>query len=262
MKMTGNTVLVTGGGSGIGRALAEEFAKRGNEVVISGRRQEALDEVVAATPGVTAKVLDIADAADVKRFAAELVREFPKLNVVIQNAGMMKNEDLLEDGPEVAEDTITTNLLGPIRLTAALMPQLKAQESAALLTVTSGIAFVPMAPNPSYGATKAGIHSWTQSLRFQAEGTGLEVIELVPPYTQTGLTGEHQAKDPNAMPLDEYIAETMELLEKGAERENEGEILVERVKMQRYAERNDKLAEVMRQRSGPRMQAMREARKA
>ncbi len=261
MKMTGNTVLITGGGSGIGRALAEEFAKRGNEVVIAGRRQEALDEVTAANPGMRSMVLDIGDAESIKSFAAQVGKESPRLNVVIQNAGVMKSEDLLEDGPEVAEETITTNLLGPLRLTAALMPLLKSQESAALLTVTSGIAFVPLAANPSYGATKAGIHSWTQSLRFQAEGTGLEVIELVPPYTQTGLTGAHQAKDPNAMPLDEYIAETMRLLEQGAERENDGEILVERVKLQRYAERNGTLAEVMRQRSAPRMQAMRDARR-
>ena len=261
MRMTGNTVLITGGGSGIGRALAEAFAKRGNEVVIAGRRQETLDEVTAANPGIRSMVLDLGDAEAIKSFAARVGSEFPRLNVVIQNAGVMKGEDLLEDGPEVAEATITTNLLGPLRLTAALMPLLKEQESAALLTVTSGIAFVPLAANPSYGATKAGLHSWTQSLRFQAEGTGLEVIELVPPYTQTELTGAHQATDPHAMPLEEYITETMELLERGAERENEGEILVDRVKLQRYAERNGTLAEVLRQRSGPRVQAMREARR-
>lgn len=261
MKLTGNTVLVTGGGSGIGRALAEEFAKRGNEVVISGRRQSALDEVVAANPAIKAKVLDIADGADVKRFATELVREFPKLNVVIQNAGVMKNEDLLEDGPEVAEETIATNLLGPIRLTAALMSQLKAQETAAVLTVTSGIAFVPLAVTPAYGATKAGLHSWTQSLRFQAEGTTLEVLELPPPYTQTELMGEHQAKDPNAMPLDAYIRETMELLEQEAEKQSGGEILVERVRPLRTAERDGKHEQLMRARSEPRVTAMREARK-
>lgn len=261
MKMTGNTILITGGGSGIGRALAEAFSKRGNEVVIAGRRQELLNEVTAANPGMRSLVLDIGSADGIKVFAEQVRREFPKLNVVIQNAGLMKSEDLLEDGPEVAEETIITNLLGPLRLTAALMPLLKEQESAALLTVTSGIAFVPLAANPSYGATKAGLHSWTQSLRFQAEGTGLEVIELVPPYTQTELTGAHQSTDPNAMPLDEYIEETMRLLEEGAERKNEGEILVERVKLQRYAERNGTQAEVMRQRSGPRLQAMRDARK-
>ena len=260
MKMTGNTVLVTGGGSGIGRALAEEFAKRGNQVIIAGRRQAVLDEVVAANPAIRSMTLDIADAADVKRFAEEMRRDFPALNVVIQNAGVMKNEDLLEDGPAVAEETIAINLLGPIRLTAALMPQLKAQESAALVTVTSGIAFVPFAVTPAYGATKAGLHSWTQSLRFQAEGTGLEVIELAPPYTQTTLQGEHQAKDPNALSLDAYIEETMRLLEQEAERENNGEILVERVKPLRYAERNGNQAELLRARSGPRLQAVREAR--
>lgn len=261
MKMTGNSILITGGGSGIGRALAGEFSKRGNEVLIAGRRQEALDEVTAANPGVRSLVLDIGDAASIKEFAAQVRRDFPKLNVVIQNAGVMKGEDLLQDGPEVAEETVITNLLGPLRLTAALMPLLKEQESAALLTVTSGIAYVPLAANPSYGATKAGLHSWTQSLRFQAEGSGLEVIELVPPYTQTGLTGTHQATDPNAMPLEEYITETMRLLEEGAEKQNEGEILVERVKLQRYAERNGTQAEVMRQRSTPRLQALRAARK-
>ena len=233
MHMTGNTILITGGGSGIGRALAEAFHARGNQVVIAGRRQAVLDEVAAANPGMRTAALDIGDAGSIRQVAGQLAREFPALNAVIHNAGIMRAERLRDASLADAEATVATNLLGPIRLTAALLPGLLAQPRAAILTVTSGLAFVPLALNPTYCATKAAIHSYTQSLRTQLKDTAVQVIELAPPYVQTGLTGDRQASDPAAMPLPDYIAETMALLEAHPDA---NEILVERVKRQRFAE--------------------------
>jgi uncharacterized oxidoreductase len=231
--MTGNTMLITGGGSGIGQALAKAFHDLGNQVVITGRRREALDETTAANPGMRAMTLDIEDAEAIRAFSAQLVKDLPALNVVIHNAGIMREEDVKTGQVDDAEAHVFTNLLGPIRLTAALLPHLLAQPEAAILTVSSGLAFVPLALNPTYCATKAAIHSYTQSLRYQLQDTKVQVIELAPPYVQTYLQGERQAKDPNAMPLKDYIAETIELLTTQPEAQ---EILVERVKPLRTAE--------------------------
>jgi uncharacterized oxidoreductase len=237
MKTTGNTILITGGGSGIGRGLAEAFHKLGNKVIIAGRRQQVLDETVAANPGMASAVLNIEDAAGIRSFAAKLIAGFPTLNAVIHNAGIMRPEDLLTQSAEVpdSEATITTNLLGPIRLTAALLPHFEKQPHAAILTVSSGLAFIPMAMTPTYCATKAAIHSWSQSLRYQLKSTSVEVLELVPPYVQTELMGSAQASDPRAMPLADYLAETLELLKT---QPDATEILVERVKPLRFAEQN------------------------
>lgn len=242
MNITGNTVLVTGGGSGIGRALAERLHARGNEVIVAGRRRAALDEVAAANPGMAAIELDVADPASIARAAERLAADHPALNVVIHNAGIMRAEDLTADGydPADAEATIATNLLGPIRLTAALLPQLKRQERATIMTVSSGLAFVPLAYTPSYSATKAALHGWTQAVRHQFAGTNVEVIELAPPAVATELM-PGQSVDPNAMPLDPYVAEVMALLEAHPDAP---EILVERVKMLRYAEREGRHDEV------------------
>jgi len=154
---------------------------------------------------------------------------------VIHNAGVMRPEDLKKGATADAEAIIRTNLLGPIRLTAALLPQLLNQPRAAIITVSSGLAFVPMAITPTYCATKAAIHSYTQSLRRQLAGTAIQVIELIPPYVQTELMGAGQAADPRAMPLADFIAESMSLLKKLPEAE---EICVERVKPLRFAERD------------------------
>ena len=157
MNVRDNTILITGGASGIGRGLAEAFHGLGNQVIIAGRRQDALDEVTAANPGMESMRLDIADPADVAAFAAQATARFPSLNVLINNAGIMQPEDIVTapNYLDVAERTIGTNLLGPIRLTAALLPHLRAQPRAAVLTVSSGLAFVPMAATPTYSATKA-----------------------------------------------------------------------------------------------------------
>ncbi|MFC7051906.1 SDR family oxidoreductase [Hansschlegelia quercus] len=241
MDLKGNTILITGGGSGIGRALAEAFLAAGSEVIISGRRQSALDEVTAANPGMKSVVFDIADANGVPGFAERLVADYPSLNAVLNNAGIMVDEDVKAgDYLQTAEDTIATNLLGPIRLTAALLPHLLKQPRSAVLTVSSGLAFVPMVATPTYSATKAAIHSYSVALRRQLQGTPVEVIEIAPPYVRTTLQGERQAADPNAMPLEDFIAETMSLLgEPGAT-----EIIVKRCEPLRFAERRGEMDKV------------------
>lgn len=232
MKMTGNTILITGGGSGIGRGLAEAFHSLGNAVVIAGRRKAMLEATTKANPGMEWMTLDIEDAASIQAFAKQAAAEYPKLNVLINNAGIMKIEDLRRpsSGAGVAEQTIAINLLGPIRLTAALLPQLQKQQHSTIMTVSSGLAFVPLAPTPTYCATKAAIHSYTQSLGYQLKDTTTEVLELIPPYVATDLLGG--ADDPRAMPLDKFIAEVMEILKTQPEAT---EVCVENVKRLRFA---------------------------
>ena len=213
MQISGNTILVTGGNSGLGRRFAEEFAKRGNKVIITGRKQATIDEVTAGTPGITGYVLDVQDPQAIRDFAAKVTADHPDLNVVINNAGIMVAEDLKDQDLVVAEDIVITNLLGPIRLISALMAHLLGKEAATIMTVSSGLAFVPLAKTPTYNATKAAIHSYTLSLREQLRDTPVEVIEIVPPGVQTGLM-PGQADDPNMMPLEEYIAETMAIFER------------------------------------------------
>ena len=238
-----NTILITGGGSGIGRGLAEEFQKRGNTVIIAGRQQDRLEAVCAANPGMHFCPLDIRDADAIVRFAKDIVARFPALDMLINNAGMMAAEDLLADNVDVAiaEQTIVTNLLGPIRLTSALLPHLRSRPRATITNVTSGLAFVPTAFAPTYGATKAAIHSYTLSLRRQLRDTNITVTELIPPYVQTTLLGEQQAVDPRAMPLDAFIEETMQ----NYDREPTAlENRVELVNQQRFAERDGHFDEV------------------
>jgi uncharacterized oxidoreductase len=212
MNLTGNTILVTGGGSGIGRGLAEALQKLGNQVVIAGRRKHALDETTAANPGMKSLTLDIESPAAIRAFAAQLTADFPALNILINNAGIMRAEKLLAQQPDLAdaEAIVTTNLLGPIRLTAALLPHLEKQPHSTIVNVSSGLAFLPLALTPTYCATKAALHSYTQSLRYQLRATKVEVLELVPPYVATNLMSG--ADDPRAMPLDAYIAEVMQIL--------------------------------------------------
>jgi uncharacterized oxidoreductase len=233
MKINGNTILITGGGSGIGRGLAEAFHAKGNQVVIAGRRKNLLDETVAANPGMKAAVLDIENSETIRTFAEKLKKDFPTLNVVIHNAGIMKPESLKDGAVADAEAMVTTNLLGPIRLNAALLPFLLKQPNPVIMTVSSGLAFVPLAMTPTYCATKAAIHSYTQSMRYQLNGTTAQVLELIPPYVQTELMGPRMASDPNAMPLKDFISETMGILENSP---NRTEICVERVKPLRFAE--------------------------
>jgi uncharacterized oxidoreductase len=240
MNITGNTILITGGNSGIGRALAEALLAKGNDVIVTGRDATKIAAVKAANPAIHTRELDVDDAAAIAAFSAQIVEQFPELNVLVNNAGIMRPEDVKDNDTAIAEATITTNLLAPIRLTAALLPHLLSKLSGAVLTVSSGLAYLPRGPFPTYCATKAAIHSYSQTLRVQLRGTGLQVIELVPPYVQTELTGKQQASDPNAMPLDDYISETLTLLE---QQPNAEEIIVQRASFQRFAERENRYAE-------------------
>ena len=233
MQVTGNTILITGGGRGIGRGLAEAFHAEGNQVIIAGRGEKALEGTASANPGMKAVVVDITEGDAIVRFAKQVERDYPALNVVILNAGIMRTELVQSGRLADAEAIVATNLLGPIRLTAALLPMLLSKPRAEIMTVSSGLAFVPLAVTPTYCATKAAIHSYTQSLRYQLQHTSVDVLELIPPYVQTELLGPGQLTDPNALPLKDFISETMNILKHSAE---VTEICVERVEPLRRAE--------------------------
>lgn len=235
MKITGNTILITGGGSGIGRGLAEAFHALGNKVILAGRREHLLRETIGANPGMEYLVFDQDDPIAVQKLATEMQERFPALNVLINNAGIQRVENLTSDEIADFEATINTNLLGPVRLTAAFIQHLVSQPQGAILNVTSALAMMPAAMMPSYCASKAAMHSYTQSLRYQLRNTPVQVIEVIPPWVQTELQGK-RGRNPKAMPLKEYISETMTIL-KGSP--DATEILVERARPMRYAERTD-----------------------
>ena len=244
MKMSRNTILVTGGTSGIGRALAEAFHDRDNHVVIAGRRQDKLDEVVAARPGMQAVQLDQDDPASLSHLAETVRTRFPMLNVLVANAGISRAEDMAADGWTTvdAEAVVNTNILGPLRVTAAVLPVMKHRTDATMVVTTSNLAFIPRADFPSYCASKAFLHSWLQSVRHQLRKVPVEVLELSPPYVATELTGPGQVLDPRAVPLEAYVAEVMRLLETG--NHPSGEVLVERDYFRRTAERDGRYDEV------------------
>lgn len=234
MKQTGNTILVTGGGSGIGQALAQRLHDAGNTVIVAGRRKDALESAIAGRPNMHALTLDIESADGIADFSDRLLKAYPDLNVVINNAGIMRFEDLTKTHDLTdAEDTITTNLLGPIRLINALTDHLMKQQDAVIINVTSGLAFVPLTTTPTYNATKAAIHSYTIALREVLKGK-VEVIELAPPAVQTGLTPGQETR-PGYQPLDDFSDEVMALL---SQQPTPPEILVERVRFLRFAEAN------------------------
>lgn len=239
MNITKNTILITGGTSGIGRALAEFFHQQGNKVIIAGRRQELLDEIAAANSGLKGIQLDLSDPDAVDIFAKNICEQYPDLNILFNNAGISRREDLTSDRVDlpITRSIIETNIFSVIQLTTALLPILKQQAESTIITTTSALAFVPFAAYPTYCASKAFLHSWLQSLRFQLRETKVKVLELAPPYVQTELTGPNQATDPYAMPLTDFISEVTQIL--SGQAALQGEILVERVIKDRWAERND-----------------------
>ncbi|GHD15785.1 SDR family oxidoreductase [Tianweitania populi] len=243
MNKSGNTILITGGGSGIGAALAQRFHDLGNTVIVAGRRQDALDATIAGRPNMHAMTLDVESEAGIADFAGRLLAAHPDVNVLINNAGIMRFEalDRSRDLAD-AEATITTNLLGPIRVTNALIDHLATKSGAAIVNVTSGLAFVPLVMTPTYNATKAAIHSYTVSLRAALEGK-VEVIELAPPAVQTGLTPGQETLE-GYQPLNEFIDEVMALF---AQTPTPSEILVQRVKFLRNAEAEGRFDKTLQQ---------------
>lgn len=246
MKTSGNTILITGGGSGIGEALAHGFHDRGDTVIVAGRRREALDAACAGRENMHAAVLDVESAEGVATFASDVLARFPALNVLVNNAGIMRFErlDRARDLAD-AEATIATNLLGPIRLIDAFVEHLVAKGDGAIVNVTSGLAFVPLPGTPTYNATKAAMHSYTQSLREMLRGR-VDVIEVAPPAVQTDLTPGQRTRE-GYQPLDEFTAEVMALF---AQQPTPDEILVERVHEFRFAEARGTHAQFREQMAG------------
>jgi uncharacterized oxidoreductase len=224
MKLTGNTIFITGGGSGIGRGLAEALHNLGNQVIVSGRRKGHLEETTKANPGMRSMELNIEDPASIAAVAKKLVAEYPKLNVLINNAGIMQIDDaagVIDD--KLLVSTITTNLRGPIRMTSALIDHLKKQDSAAVINVSSVLGFIPLAMTAVYSSTKAALHSYTLSQRYKLKGSSVRVLELAPPWVRTDLLGSKN--EPRAMPLEQFIEGTIAALGTDAE-----EVLVEQAK--------------------------------
>lgn len=232
MKRSGNTILITGGGSGIGAALAHRFHDAGNTVIVAGRRRDALETTIAGRPNLHAMMLDVESPAAIEAFARELLAVHPALNILFNNAGVMQHENIDSHRDlAAAEAMITTNLLGPIRLTNTLVDHLKAQADAAIVNVTSGLAFVPLPAAATYSATKAAIHSYTVSLRDALAGQ-VEVIEMAPPATQTDLTPGQRSRT-GYQPLEEFANEVFALF---GQTPTPKEVLVKRVKFLRNAE--------------------------
>jgi len=231
MQMQGNTIFITGGTSGIGEGLAEAFHQRGNQVVVTGRREDRLKEICKQHPGMQYFVLDVIDPDAIRTVAQKAIAQFPAINCVFNNAGVQMRLEFAPGRALNEEDLqaeISTNILGPIRVAAAFLPHLASQPAATLVNVSSGLAFVPMARFPVYCATKAAIHSWTLSLRQQVRGSSVQVVELIPPYVATELGGPgkpvlNTAAGRGPMPLDVFIAEAMKELESGVEEAAVGE---------------------------------------
>lgn len=243
MQTTGNTILITGGGSGIGEALAHRFHDLGNTVIIAGRRRDALEKAIGDRRRMHALTLDQDDPQSIAAFAERLVSDFPDVNVLVNSAGIMRMEPTLARMRDLsdAEASVTSNLLGPIRLINALVEHLAEKPNAAIVNVSSGLAFVPLVIAPTYSAIKAAIHSYTISLRAVLKGQ-IEVIELAPPAVQTDLTPGQKANE-RFMSLNVFADQVMARF---AQSPTPEEILVDGVDFMRNAEAEDRFDAALR----------------
>ncbi|WP_055476048.1 SDR family oxidoreductase [Gordonia sp. HS-NH1] len=243
MNLTGNTIFIPGATSGIGLALATRLHDEGNTVIVGGRRTELLDRIRAEHPGLHTMEIDVADPDSVDVAARQVIAEHPDLDVLVAMAGIMRIEDWSSPAGflDTAEATVTTNLLGPIRLIAAFIEHLQARAAATIMTVSSGLAFAPLRVTPTYNATKAAIHMLSESLRLQFADTSVDVVELVPPAVRTDLLPGQRDSD-IAMPLDEFVDEVVDLI---GSQPTATELLVERVKFLRWGEARGDYAEVV-----------------
>ena len=217
MKLTGRTILITGGSAGIGLAFALKFLELGNEVIVTGRRQAVLDQVKAKHPKLHTIQSDVADPTQIAALAGRVKADFPKLDVLMNNAGIMVSRNLkapaADLGGLMAEMNI--NVGGVIGMNSAFIDILTANRGT-VINVSSGLAFVPLPAAPIYSASKAAIHSYTQSLRFQLEETGVEVIELMPPAVKTDLTAELAEGGASMITTDELVKQSFASLRAGA----------------------------------------------
>ncbi len=238
MKLTDNTILIVGGTSGIGKELAKSLHALDNRVIVAGRRQELLNEMIADHPGISGIPVDVNDPVSLANFTFEVRTRFPEVNVLFANAGISRSEDMTSKdwNTAEAEHIIETNILGVLRVIGAVLPMLKDKENAAIVATSSNLAFMPRADFPTYCASKAFLHSWLQSLRHQLRHDAIEVLELAPPYVRTELTGAAQAVDPRAIAVDDYVAQVLELLER--QEHPRGEVLLQRDLARRWAERD------------------------
>jgi len=213
MRLDSNTILITGGGAGIGRGLAEALHALGNHVVIGGRREGVLREVCGANPGMSHVALDVADRRSIHAALETVTARFPDLNCLVNNAGIQRAHDFSVTGgvnDEAVEEEVWTNLVGLAWMCSAFLPLLTRRPEAAVINVSSGLAFVPLARFPIYCATKAAVHSFCVSLRHQLKDSSVKVIELIPPMVDTNLGQGRPRPARMAMPLAQFIAEAME----------------------------------------------------
>ena len=243
MNITGNTIFIPGATSGIGLALARALSARGNTVIVGGRRTELLQRIAQENHRIDTVEIDTADPASIRTAADSVLAAHPDLNVLITMAGIMRVEDWTTPTGflDSAEEIITTNVLGPIRLIAAFIEHLRAMPDSTVMTVSSGLAFTPLRVTPSYNASKAAVHMLSESLRLQLADSGVAVVELVPPAVRTTLL-PGQENSTFAMPVDEFVDEVMRLIET---QPDATELQVENVKFLRYAEARGDYAQVV-----------------
>jgi uncharacterized oxidoreductase len=243
MNITNRTVFIAGATSGLGRELARRFAAAGSVVIVGGRRTDLLGKLAAE--GFATVPIDVTDQASIDRARDTILRSYQGLDTIVTMSGVMIPEDLRDPAHfSAAEETVDTNLLGIIRVIDAFTPHLIGRGTGVIITVSSGIGFLPFPPMPTYAASKAGVHAYSEALRAQLDGTGVEVSELVPPAVAT--TPEHAQRNPRALALDEFATEVMDLFQTDP---TPHEILVKGVLMHRWAERDGTYDELVAQRS-------------